>query len=107
MVDLLDREGLWAGVIEPMNVTGNEYKCGATCELVAISRGSAIRTHLTFQAFKEMDSVPALSTSKKYSFYNVLWVEWLDSIAYRRGIGRVPTEAWDRQSIKNVSVVLG
>ncbi|PMD33069.1 HET-domain-containing protein [Hyaloscypha variabilis F] len=116
MVDLLDMEGLWAGVIESINVIGNEYKSGAACELVAISRGSRMKDHFdrvfketdTVPAvFKEMDTVPALKKLEKYSFYNVLWVEWFDSIAYRRGIGRVFTEAWDRQSIKTVSVVLG
>jgi hypothetical protein len=59
LVDLLDMEGLWAGVIEPINVTGNEYKCGACYKLVAISRGSVVRENYT-QAFEEMNTVPAL-----------------------------------------------
>jgi hypothetical protein len=63
----------------------------STCELIAISRGYA----------KEMeywDTTPLPprgyhwreeSKGVRYEFYNVLWIEWEDGIAYRKGIGHV------------------
>jgi hypothetical protein len=79
---------------------GNEYKCGTPCELVAISEGSAKRDHTneydpdrpSVQPFREMDRVPALEKLEKYSFYNVLWIEWIGGIAYIQAAGRVLKE---------------
>lgn len=28
-----------------------------------------------------------------YEYHNVLWIEWKDGVAYRRGLGRVGKEA--------------
>jgi hypothetical protein len=92
---------------------GNEYKCGTPCELIAISEGSAKRVHRNryedplVQPFREMDRVPVIEKLKKYFFYNVLWIEWIGGIAYRQAAGRVLKEAWDRQSLIGVSVILG
>jgi hypothetical protein len=42
-----------------------------------------------------------------WSFYNVLWVEWEDAVAYRKGIGRVKRSVWDRLEKEDISLVLG
>lgn len=42
-----------------------------------------------------------------YEFYNVLWIEWKDNIAYRKGLGRVFKEVWESQDLEQVDVILG
>ena len=39
--------------------------------------------------------------------YHVLWIEWEDGIAYRRGLGRVLKAAWDRMATEEIDLVLG
>ncbi|KAH8892584.1 HET-domain-containing protein [Thozetella sp. PMI_491] len=39
--------------------------------------------------------------------YNVLWIEWLEGVAYRRGIGEVEKEIWDAQTPEPVALILG
>ena len=43
----------------------------------------------------------------EYEFYNVLWIEWREVIAYRKGIGRVWKEGWHRQNVETRDIVLG
>lgn len=42
-----------------------------------------------------------------YEFYNVLWIEWIDGIAYRRALGRVFKKAWESHPLEEVNVILG
>jgi hypothetical protein len=39
--------------------------------------------------------------------YHVLWIEWENGIAYRKGLGRVLKEAWDRMATEEIDLVLG
>lgn len=40
-------------------------------------------------------------------FYGVLWVEWIDGIAYRRGCGYVAKQMWDEQDVEPVWLKMG
>lgn len=40
-------------------------------------------------------------------FYYVLWIEWKEGIAYRKGLGRVLKEAWDREATEVIDLILG
>lgn len=42
-----------------------------------------------------------------YHFYNVLWVETIEGVMYRKAAGRVPKEIWDLNCGETVKVVLG
>jgi hypothetical protein len=42
-----------------------------------------------------------------YEYYNVMWIEWEDGIAYRKAIGRVYKEAWEAQELEEIDVLLG
>ncbi len=42
-----------------------------------------------------------------YEFYDALWVEYEDGVAYRKAIGRVRKEVWDRETLGWVDVTLG
>ena len=39
--------------------------------------------------------------------YNVLWVEWIDGIAYRKGVGEVDRAAWQSQARDQVEMIIG
>ncbi|KAK5656784.1 hypothetical protein OQA88_4332 [Cercophora sp. LCS_1] len=78
-----DLEGIW-----------NSGQDGVSCELVAVSKG--------------FDFVqPQLPEHEIWTFYNVLWVEWCDGVAYRKGVGRVKRRAWEEARKENVDLVLG
>jgi hypothetical protein len=40
-------------------------------------------------------------------YYNVLWIEWIDGIAYRRAVGQVTKEAWQAGDRELIDVKLG
>jgi hypothetical protein len=42
-----------------------------------------------------------------YEFYNMLWIEREDGIAYRKGLGRVWKEVWELQKFDAIDVILG
>ncbi|KAF2122240.1 heterokaryon incompatibility protein-domain-containing protein [Lophiotrema nucula] len=42
-----------------------------------------------------------------YEFYNVMWIERKDGIAYRKAVGRVFKKAWERLALEEIDVVLG
>jgi len=43
----------------------------------------------------------------EYHFYNVLWIERKDGIAYRRAAGRVAKDAWEANCKEKSKVILG
>jgi hypothetical protein len=66
--------------------------------LVAISKGYAIEPGEKFDNYGmpewHLAERPKSLSGGKYWYYNVLWVEWKDGIAYRKGCGRVMKSAW-------------
>lgn len=50
---------------------------------------------------------PRATRGQPFNWVDVLWVEWKGKIAYRRGVGRVWLEAWERASPKEVDIILG
>lgn len=40
-------------------------------------------------------------------FYNVLWIEWVDGVAYRKGVGEVKRHLWERQTREPIELILG
>ena len=51
--------------------------------------------------------LPSNPYFKRYKFYDVLWVEYKDGVAYRKDIGRVVKEVWDRETLGWVDITLG
>lgn len=77
--------------------------------LVEVSAGSVWQTPVPGQPFNSVARVDRTLDPErfaKYHFFNVLWVEWQDGIAYRKGIGHVEREAWE-QSTDWIDLVLG
>lgn len=78
------------------------------CELLAISAGSVLRRDMNAEVFPEVDLWHDLDKdSGVYEFYNVLWIEWTEHIAYRKGLGRVCKASWDAADTKEMDVILG
>ena len=89
----------------------DEYADIEMCDLnlVEVSAGSAWQTPVPGQPFNSVAMIGRTldpERFQKYHFYNVLWVEWRDGIAFRKGIGHVEREAWE-QSTEWIDLVLG
>jgi hypothetical protein len=50
---------------------------------------------------------PNLELFIEYHFYNVMWIEWVNGIVYRKAIGRVRQDIWERQDLEWIDVTLG
>jgi hypothetical protein len=40
-------------------------------------------------------------------FMNVLWTEWINNVAYRRGLGHIVKSVWEENGKDKIQVVLG
>lgn len=108
---LLDSNGEWAGSIRlnhyPHTEFGlpSEYQRGFLCELIAISMCSAENPHE--QVALQEEHFTKTEMEGRYEFYNVLFIEWKDGIAYRKALGRVSKIAWEAADKESVDVILG
>ena len=87
-------------------VSSRKIEGEVRCELVAISlytRLSSRNPNWTLSRFNDRKDRKDQADEE----YNVLWIEWVDGIAYRRGIGRVHKEAWDQQELEWIDLTLG
>ena len=101
---------------------------GQVINLIAISRGSTKPSqccdyhrrpdlmpedlvHPVLDRLCDLQKKPHCIFSKPdktvYEFYDVLWVEYEDGVAYRKAIGRVRKEVWDRETLGWVDITLG
>jgi hypothetical protein len=69
---------------------GKELYVRFTAELIAISAGSANKEGLEVELDDIKVLAPWASAIERgvVKFHNVLWIEWEDGLAYRRGLGR-------------------
>ena len=106
---LEDNEGLRVGVLRLHN---HDLIPGSTdarfqrpkCELIAISRGYS---GLNQRVNDLSESYSSLDKNARYEFYNVLWINWKDGVAYRQGFGYVLKDVWESQPLGWVDVTLG
>lgn len=97
---LLDGDGILVGWLvagkEVLNRFGSHTSPkGRPVDVVAISK--------TRKSFYPSHKPPL----KREDRYNVLWVELIDGVAYRLGIGEIEAAIWERLGPKKVSLVLG
>ena len=112
-----NNEGTWIGELrlhdnkiptKSLSQSPQDSESGDLCELVAISRGYFYeKWELSEFQIDEWRHKERPRDSEKYEFYNVLWVEWQDGIAYRKACGRVMKSAWECQELEWVDLVLG
>jgi hypothetical protein len=108
-ITLTDQSGDWAGVVDSNISDPDDVVPGQSCELIAISSGVARDYFLSGVRFylEEWQHAEQIKDKDTYEFINVLWVEWQQGIAYRKALGRVWKDAWNRQTLEEVDVLLG
>jgi hypothetical protein len=134
-VDLIDGEGKWAGTLGAQFGHNNDYGQDTPCDLFAISHQRAQtvqREELTMKGlpsvadgktdgtfedsekrmesylpFEEMKTLHKSLGQEIYDFYNVLWIERIDGVAYRKAMGRVWKDSWERQNVNVIKITLG
>lgn len=55
----------------------------------------------------DMSGMEHIWDEKNSGFYGVLWVEWKDRVAYRKGCGYVEKGVWDQSGAEEIDLVLG
>jgi hypothetical protein len=72
-------------------------------ELIAISTGSGTEYQLWHGSdVPEQHREPCI-----WDFYNVLWIEWIAGVAYRKAVGYVVKSAWEAADREFIDVILG
>jgi hypothetical protein len=95
------------------SIPTQRFGASILCELVSIFRGYAYQGYpwgpmeASIDDEERLGDVPKGSKGSKYEFYNVLWVEWEDGIAYRKGLGRIVGSAWEVQKLEWIDLILG
>jgi hypothetical protein len=104
----------------------NTIPTGLSCEWIALSKGethSPGNEESLYHWFPEAKFVlhnkcghgsdwwslncAAKEKDQPYKFYNIMWIEWMNGIAYRVAIGRVSQEFWDSAPTEDIEVRLG
>ncbi|OBT84940.1 hypothetical protein VE02_06621 [Pseudogymnoascus sp. 03VT05] len=77
----------------------------ARLEVIAISRMYA-RPESDLPEFMA-DGKSRYDNANFYEFYNIMWIEWTNGVACRKGIGRVSAEYWEHLQHETIHLVLG
>ncbi|GAP88534.1 putative heterokaryon incompatibility protein [Rosellinia necatrix] len=123
MVSLRDERGEWAGALQPcvsLGHGGEENSCRVgekreprlRLELVEIAQGSVPNDAENSKGISDswlpewmLDERP--KRDDLYEYFYVLWIEWVEGIAYRKGLGRVYKNMWEKQALEWIDSVLG
>lgn len=79
---------------------------GMTCSEMSFRAASCFHSQCPARCSFDTGSCK-LEPDWEFSFYNVLWVEWEDGVAYRKAIGKVWAVHWDTTPTEEVVVLLG
>ncbi|KAG8164241.1 hypothetical protein KVR01_006159 [Diaporthe batatas] len=77
------------------------WAAAAEVELVAICRTRYY--HKTFDEGLRLYTGPI----KKWEEYTVLWVEWINKVAYRLAVGQVHKTDWEALELEDINLMLG
>lgn len=108
MVLLADNTSRWAGVLL-LNINSRDAPFDETCELVALSRGSARQVRGDGRpkgVLAELYWDEITKNDGAYDFYNVLWIKREGDYVVREGVGRVEKSVWERQSLEPIDTQL-
>ncbi|GAP91549.1 putative heterokaryon incompatibility protein [Rosellinia necatrix] len=113
-----DEAGNFVGMIFS-NESGDDEIRNIThpCEFIVLSRGITSKSKSEnpddpedasiYNDIEEWAQIEEVKDLQTYEFFNVLWVEWSGGIAYRKALGRMWKDAWQRQHTTEIDVVLG
>lgn len=79
------------------------------CELVVISSYSYNESSINWPPVysPEMRHHQRPRSGDQYHFYNLLWIEWKNGIAYRKGLARVAKSVYDDLPKDEIDLYLG
>ncbi|CAI4211780.1 unnamed protein product [Parascedosporium putredinis] len=106
--NIYDRSGRWAGQfrghdswlgIQSSNHDGNEK-----LEFIAVSEASERGGSHVFDPEYLKD---VQDSNGNIDYVNVLWIERVGEIAYRRGLGHISVQTWEVQAKEQVPILLG
>jgi hypothetical protein len=94
-----------------------EFMLPEAIECVSISKGivdadyyhSNANTGFFERADKNVQYTPNQNTGSEkqcYSYYNIMWVIRKDGITYRKRLGRVASEYWEKLALEDVDIIL-
>jgi hypothetical protein len=117
-ISVRDSRGNWAGMLqlqeedECMNKFAQSHEHALhedqKIQLVAISEGYFYNGSIIGDEYADefwLEERP--KSTEKYEFYNTLWIEWEDGIGIRKALGRISKEAWERQELEWIDLMLG
>lgn len=108
IANIYDKTGNWAGHFRShdmnLGLNSENYDGQEPLEFIAISEGSERGGSHVFDMVYARNHMDDGGTLK---FVNVLWIEWKEGIAYRRGLGHIVKSAWDSEVKEEVEVCLG
>ncbi|EDU39818.1 conserved hypothetical protein [Pyrenophora tritici-repentis Pt-1C-BFP] len=106
----IDRK-VWAGILQPHDSldASNETLQDPTraVELVEIARGFCRDTTSPWPGIEEIRHPERPKAGQWYEYYWIMWVEWGNGIAYRKGLGRVQRQLWEEQRGELFYLLLG
>jgi heterokaryon incompatibility protein (HET) len=109
-VDIRDDMGDQIGALRlqfyPWNYRQSELRWKKH-ELIELSAGSVQNPIVENVPFDEWHCSDCSWTSDKYEFYNVMWIERENGIAYRQCLGRVTKGAWENIAMEEIEIILG
>lgn len=115
-VPIRGANGAWVGILRVPNeetlASVRLEKAGTIpesrpLEFIALSRGYADGSRKEEPGLDEWLLEERPATKGLYEFYNVMWIEWENGIAYRRALGRILRDVWEGQKLEWVDVTLG
>ena len=107
-VEIYDVEGyvvgnMWRSGDAPVPTTAD-----LRVELIAISTGLAGNRNECYERlYRGKPYTENGDDDGVREFYNLLWIEWTDGIAYRKAVGQVTKEAWEAADRELIEVKLG
>jgi hypothetical protein len=106
--NVFDRSGRWAGQMRShdawMGVQSSNHSGGEKLEFVAVSEASEKRGSVVFDEEYLRDAQDAEGA---VHYVNVLWVERVGEICYRRGLGHILASVWNAHARDRVPILLG
>ncbi|KAF5023996.1 hypothetical protein F66182_3942 [Fusarium sp. NRRL 66182] len=98
----------WAGQFRAhdawLGIQSSNYDGEERLEFIAISTATERRGSHVFDTVKFEEHMDA---DEMIDFVNVLWIERIGDIAYRRGVGQILLKAWEAQAKDEVGILLG
>jgi hypothetical protein len=120
-------DGTWAGILIDDRLDQSfPQRSDEKCEVIAIAEGRVPGMYYDYvlpehamllqalfperpvfeMKIHESDNNLLNRKSFCYEFYFILWIGWIDGIAYRRGIGRVLKSVWESMDLEDIEVRL-